>query len=364
VRERAESAAVAGCTAAVKDGSGKGKQEGATSSTMTLSGASGQYLAAELAALRARSKATERRRLSLPSVLEPEKTWAIVQEGVVAVYDRPFSAFFNFVYDVLQLSSGRDKFCALMQGYAKFASAALSRPDSERHFMYRGIEDSLSDGRKVFRLFKEQREVYKVRRGLHRMSEGIAEDGFLSVPAVCGFLDTIGHTCSFFYYLFDNILWAASVGIVRSKEIPRWQQKMWQGNRRNGAVLLALGGVEMVKLRRNKCSIYRLVCGFIANLLLLRKAVESCARKRSGEFQGPDDPRLFHTIELAGMAANFRILWSKLGFRRETPQALGLLAMLASACGIWVNWRKVRRKNCGTKEFPKHAISRRQSSLL
>lgn len=334
-------------------------------STMTLSGASGKFLAAELAKHRARAASLS----SLPSVPSAEKlglrSWEAVQEGVVVVYDRPFSAFFNFVYDVLQFSSGRDKLCALMQGYAKFASAALSRPDSERHWMYRGVEDSLSDGRKVFRLFKEFREVYKVRRGLHRMSEGVAECGFPSIAAVCGLLDTSGHIASFFYYLFDNILWAASVGLVRSKEVPRWQRKMWVGGRRNGTVILALGGVEMVKLRKNRASIFRLVCGFIANTLLLKQAVVSCWSSRSGALQGPDDPRLFHTIELVGMAANFRILWSKLGYRRASHEALGLLAMLASACGIWVNWRKVRRKNCGTKTFPSQAHRiRSEPSLL
>merc|ERR1712129_239300 len=127
---------------------------------------------------------------------------------------------------------------------------ALSEPDSERHLMYRGVEDSLSDGRKVFRLFKEFREIYKMRRGLHRMSEGFSDDGFLSIPAVCGFLDTVGHVCSFCYYFFDNVLWAASVGIFRSKEVPKWQQKMWQGGRRNGSFILALGGIEVVKIRK------------------------------------------------------------------------------------------------------------------
>merc|ERR1712045_383763 len=115
---------------------------------------------------------------------------------------------------------------------------------------------------------------------------------------------------------------------------------MWQGGRRNGAFILSLGGIEVVKRRKNTASIFRLVCGFIANVLLLSKAVSSCMLKRRGAFQGPDDPRLFHTIELIGMAANFRVLQSKLGFAKASHELLGILAMLASACGIWVNWRK------------------------
>ena len=57
--------------------------------------------------------------------------------GAHEVYDIHVGTPFNFIYDVgapywrldgskvLQFSSGRDKFCALMQGYAKFASEAL-----------------------------------------------------------------------------------------------------------------------------------------------------------------------------------------------------------------------------------------------
>ncbi|CAE7446454.1 Contig2860.g3064 [Symbiodinium microadriaticum] len=150
---------------------------------------------------------------------------------VSTVYDERVGTAFNFIYDVLQFSSGRDKFCALMQGYCKFASEVFSEPDSERHWMYRGMEDSLSDGRKIFRLFKEFREVYKVRRGWSRFSQGAQEHGTLSVPAACGVLDMLGHTCSFFYYLGDNLLWAASVGLVRSKEVPQMQRRMWKGFR-------------------------------------------------------------------------------------------------------------------------------------
>ena len=68
------------------------------------------------------------------------------------------------------------------------------------------MKDSLSDGRKIFRLFKEFREVYKacsefalvepiapwhqqVRRGWSRFCQGAQEHGTLSVPAICGVLD-------------------------------------------------------------------------------------------------------------------------------------------------------------------------------
>lgn len=318
----------------------------------TVSGASGKQFAAELA------KMFRDRNEGVSNTLE---SMEIVEMGVVVAYDKPFSAFFNFIYDILQFSSGRDKICAFFQSFAKFASAALSRPDSERHYMYRGVEDSLSDSRKIFRLFKEFREVYKVRRAVNRVVEGVSECGIMSIPAICGFLDTFGHIGSFFYFLFDNLLWAASVGLVRSKEVPKWQRGMWKGWRRNGYVITRCGGIANVKRMKNLASIWRLALAAIANALLLRKAIATCARSNSGKFQGPDDPRLFHTLELISMFANYRILRSKLGLLRLTHAELGLLAMLASACGIWSSWRKVRRKKCGTKDFETARLQRRSS---
>lgn len=306
----------------------------------TLSGASGKFLAAEMRAWLTRrggglAGSTQGLRESL-------------ELGLAASYDRPFGWFFNFVYDILQLSSGRDKFLALLQGYAKFASAALCKPDSERHWMYRGIEDSLSDGRKTFRLFKEFREVYKIRRGMHRCMEGAREDGVPSIMATCGCTDTLAHIASLIYYLFDNLLWAASVGIVRSKAVPKWQRKMWNGGRKEGPVLTMLGGVASVKGWKNLASIWRLVFAIIGNALLLRRAE---LLNRLEAFQGPDDPRLFHCLELLGMAANFRILAAKLGYAKLSQKSSGLLAMLAACTGTWSNWRKVCRKKCGTKPF-------------
>mmetsp|Transcript_93606 Transcript_93606/g.274162 ORF Transcript_93606/g.274162 Transcript_93606/m.274162 type:complete len:360 (+) Transcript_93606:62-1141(+) len=325
--------------------------------TATVSGASGKLLAKELARwLNGRANRKHSRQEA------PQNAWEHLELGVTTLYDRPFGAFFNFIYDVLQFSSGRDKLCSLMQGYAKFASEALCEPDSERHWMYRGVEDSISDGRKIFRLFKEFREVYKVRRGLNRFMEGITANGLPSSPAFCGALDVLGHSASFFYYMFDNILWAASVGIFRSKEVPKLQRKMWHGFRRNGPILRALGGVASVKRRKNFASIWRLNFAILANVLLLRMAVLS-SMVRGSRFQGPDDPRLFHTLELVGMFASYRILLSKLGYVRISHTNSGLLAMVAAICGIWSNWRKVRRKNCGTKKFVPAVVARRQSSM-
>lgn len=315
--------------------------------TATVSGATGKHMAEELKRwVKNRSK-RDSGRLDLA-----RNTWEKVEVTVAAYYDSgPLAAVINFIYDLLQLSSGRDKSCALLQGYAKLMSAMVEA-NSERYFMYRGVEDSLSEGRKIFRLFKEFREVYKIRRGFHRMQEGIATQGIASIATVCGTMDVLGHTASFFYYLFDNISWAASVGILRTKEIPKWQVGMWKGFRRNGKAITWLGGVTKVKWRKNTASIWRLNFAITANVLLLFDAFRNCRRKDGGQFQGPDDPRLFHTIELVGMFASYRSLLAKLNFvKMKSHRLSGILQMLASICGLWGNWRKVVRKKCGTKPF-------------
>eukprot|EP00747_Dinoflagellata_sp_TGD_P168822 gnl/TRDRNA2_/TRDRNA2_196126_c0_seq1.p1 gnl/TRDRNA2_/TRDRNA2_196126_c0~~gnl/TRDRNA2_/TRDRNA2_196126_c0_seq1.p1 ORF type:complete len:412 (+),score=93.44 gnl/TRDRNA2_/TRDRNA2_196126_c0_seq1:75-1310(+) len=348
------------------DGHSSGEEKEVTSSSSdvrrspaTVSGSSGEALAQELLKWSQRRSAQHASRR--PSLLEQDlsiskNAWERVELKVAAYYDRPFGWFFSFVYDVLQLSSGRDKFCAVLQGYAKFVRVNYYMPDSERFGMYRGIEDSLSDGRKIFRLFKEFREVYKIRRGFHRFEQGIEQEGCTSSAALCGALDVLAHTASFFFYFFDNLLWAASVGIVRAKEVPKWQKGMWQGWRRNGRVIDTLGGVRAVKRMKNYTSIWRLSFAMLANAILLKKAVVLKAQDR---FEGPDDARLFHVLEIAGMAASFRVLQARLGFKALSESRCALLDMLAALVGLWSNWRKVCRDKCGTKKFVPTATRRR-----
>mmetsp|Transcript_11103 Transcript_11103/g.30674 ORF Transcript_11103/g.30674 Transcript_11103/m.30674 type:complete len:354 (-) Transcript_11103:96-1157(-) len=313
-------------------------------STATISGVSGSRLEQELASWRRRKKANELK-------LQPLNTLEHVELQVKTYYDSLFGSFFNFIYDLLQFSSGRDKFCCILQNFAKIASARFAVVDSERYWMYRGIEDRLSDGRKIFRFFKEFREVYKIRRGYHRMQAGISDHGAPSIPAACGMLDVCAHVASFHFYLFDNLLWATTVGIFRAKEVPKWQRKMWVGGRRNGAVVAWLGGVTQIKRRKDGASIVRIVCAMLANILLFKKAVSDCS-ERGGAFQGCDDPRLFHTLEIIGMAASLRDLLSRLGVAPLEDHAyIGALGIIGSAVGLWSNWRKVRKDQCGTKQF-------------
>ncbi|CAJ1343629.1 unnamed protein product [Effrenium voratum] len=88
-----------------------------------------------------------------------------------------------------------------------------------------------------------------------------------------------------------------------------------------------------------------------ANILLLYKAVRRLGVRGRLAQDGRFDARLFHSLEILGMLASYQVLLSNLKIHKASVARLGLLAMLAAACGIWSNWRKVRRKNCGAKTF-------------
>ena len=284
--------------------------------------------------------------------------------GAQLHYDKFQAPIFNFFYDILQLSSGRDKVVAFIQNFAKYSSDALCSVDSEGYWICRGVEDNLSDSRKVFRFLKWLREVYKVRRGIHRADLGRKKSGVLSIDFSCGVMDVLGHTCSFFYFLLDNLLWLTSVGVLQSKAVPAFIQQLdWYDAtvpRRNGSVVRLLGGVTGIKRMKNYSSMYRLYFALTANVLLLcqawrkRRARPRKSLLNDAEPQATatvqrsplDDPLLFHSLEVLGMLCNLRVLLSKLSVPgwRASHATLGALGMAAALQGVWRNWRKVVQK--------------------
>jgi hypothetical protein len=290
-------------------------------------------------------------------------------------YDKFQAPVFNFFYDILQLSSGRDKVVAFIQNFAKFGSDALCLVDSERYWIFRGVEENLSDSRKVFRFLKWLREVYKVRRGLHRADEGLKKSGVCSIDFSCGVMDVLGHTCSFFYFLLDNLTWAVSVGVLQANnQVP--DGRIQRRPRVDGLVVAWLGGEKGMKRWKNYSSMYRLYFALAANVLLLYKCWRDRRRQRaqaatpalgsslgsssSGGGAGGssassplDDPLLFHSLEVLGMLCNYRVLLSKLGVAGwgASHAYMGFLGMAAASQGVWRNWRKVVQKKCGSKFF-------------
>ena len=312
--------------------------------------------------------------------------------------------------------AGRDKICSIIQNYCKFASdfGGPNRVTTERYLVLTAAESSLSKSRKCFRFLKWIREMYKIRRGMHRLDSGYHANGstMMCTDAVCGLLDTVGHCASFFYFLIDNFLWTVTIGAFRSKEIPANQRKHWSGARRNGSVVAFLGGIRSIKRWRDYLSLSRTVVAFTANVLLLIKATriradniavhreKAAARARTGSPiaelssgssdssdvalgaerspgaaallpsalaalrawlpHSPDDPLLFHTIEVFGILSSMRILAARLSrhrYARLADRYMGILGMFGAACGMWRNWRKVLKKNCGSKSFDTFSYS-------
>jgi len=272
------------------------------------------------------------------------------------LYDTVFSFLFNIFYDVLHLSSGRDKLLAFIQNFCKYQNGKLEA-NSEKSLTYLRVHDSLSSSRKAFRFLKWVREVYKIRRGIDRFESGYEQGGLKCIPAVCGVMDVCGHSCSFGYYLIDNILWGASVGIFT---IPKSRDSIWIGGwqARQGPMVTWLGGVAQMNTARNYFSFCRTAFGFAANVLLLFQA----ARKKWNETrrwldvlypETWDDPVLFHSLEIVCITVNMRILLSQLGYRRFklSNSRLGLLGMIAAVTGMWRIWRKVLSKKFGARSF-------------
>lgn len=272
------------------------------------------------------------------------------------LYDSVFSFLFNFFYDVLHLSSGRDKLLAFIQNFCKYRVGKLENGTANA-LTYMRVHDSLSSSRKAFRFLKWVREVYKIRRGIDRFEQGYEQGGLCSIPATCGMLDICGHSCSFGYYLIDNILWGVSVGIFN---VPKSMDSIWAGGwkNRHGPVVTWLGGVAQMNIARNYFSFWRTAFGFAANILLLIQAVrQKLSQRRYWQYvlypETWDDPVLFHILELVSITANMRILLSQLGYRRFklSSSTLGLLGMVAAVTGMWRIWRKVLSKKVGARSF-------------
>lgn len=87
----------------------------------------------------------------------------------------------------------------------------------------KGMEKSLSNGRKIFRLFLFLNEISAVHELLTKSS--------LVLPLRV--LKVISGTCSFIYYLTDNIIWLQGLGFV-------------------GAYVPGIGGGKLIRWKRIK----------------------------------------------------------------------------------------------------------------
>ena len=71
---------------------------------------------------------------------------------------------------IMKISSGRDKVCAFCQN-AAMLGASMSVPETETWAVCLGIEDNLSQGRKIFRFLKFISEATKFKKDLENVDE-------------------------------------------------------------------------------------------------------------------------------------------------------------------------------------------------
>ena len=66
------------------------------------------------------------------------------------------------------------------------------------------IEQSMSNGRKIFRFLKFLDEIKSIKKALSSKK-----------PIWLKVMMTLSNISSFFYYLLDNILWGINIGVLR-----------------------------------------------------------------------------------------------------------------------------------------------------
>ena len=100
---------------------------------------------------------------------------------------------------LLKTSKGRDKLCALVQNFSKFWSITAYELDTAGHAVWRGVENNISDGRKIFRFLKFIPEAAKGRDSFRR---SLCLTGFARTRTQ---LECLARVTSCMYYFLDNV---------------------------------------------------------------------------------------------------------------------------------------------------------------
>jgi len=168
-------------------------------------------------------------------------------------YGKFLASTASSVSNIMSSSKGRDKICALIQYTADLYYVCLENtniPEIEEKFrneeilsarVASKIEQSMSNGRKIFRFLKFLGEVKHVKKALNS-----------NKPTWLKVMMSLSRTCSFFYYILDNILWAINIGIL-SEFFEKTFAKRW-------------------KKSKDSFSLFRNVFEFILNYFKLRNS--------------------------------------------------------------------------------------------
>jgi hypothetical protein len=133
----------------------------------------------------------------------------------------------NSFRNLLNTSKGRDKCLQLFQYHANLYCTCMEWSPVYRHHPKRvdsykkakKFENSISTGRKIFRLFLWINEMHEI--------VDIAQSATLT--PFLKFMKTTSCICSFIYYFSDNAIWLAKIGYT-GKEVPFSEKLTASGN--------------------------------------------------------------------------------------------------------------------------------------
>lgn len=271
----------------------------------------------------------------------------------------PPSAFMIKVSILLSRSSGRDKLAALLQYGAMFFADQRVFPVSDKT-PYLNLEESMSTGRKTLRLFKWLKEFERMERAFLQVDPGPHESKLRKT--VASVIGLFMHTCSFAYYLVDNVLYCSQTGLIRAPEIltlDRMRSALQLQTETNPSstplvddsfVLLQqkfhsakrAEFEDKLKDWKNLSSLFRLLSALVYCSIQIDSANHALGKETDVKKRRELEALKYDSwTEIFGSLCNLGILLNRLkyyGFDRIPMWGVGLLGIGSSLFGLEKNW--------------------------
>ncbi|KAH9249054.1 hypothetical protein BASA81_013266 [Batrachochytrium salamandrivorans] len=269
----------------------------------------------------------------------------------------PPSTFMIKVSILLSRSSGRDKLASLLQYGAMFIADQRLIPVLDKT-PYLNLEESMSTGRKTLRLFKWLKEFERMERAFLQVDPGPHESKLRKT--VASVIGLFMHTCSFVYYLVDNILYCSQTGLIRAPEIltlDRMRSVLQlhpesnpMANLDDSFVLLQekfhlarrVEFEDKLKDWKNLSSLFRLLSALVYCSIQIDSANHALGKEKDmKKRQNLEDLKYDSWTEIMGSLCNLGILLNRLkylGFDRIPMWGVGVLGIGSSLFGLEKNW--------------------------
>mmetsp|Transcript_6873 Transcript_6873/g.10872 ORF Transcript_6873/g.10872 Transcript_6873/m.10872 type:complete len:445 (-) Transcript_6873:248-1582(-) len=138
--------------------------------------------------------------------------------GGIKDLERVLATYFGKISILLGRSSGRDKAASVIQYLAMFWGSQpfvnLSGIEDTAEAPWKKLEESMSSGRKVFRLLKWIKEYEKARLAVTAPDSYLGLGHNKRLALFQRVLAVLMNSFSFLYYWFDNMVWAAQANLV------------------------------------------------------------------------------------------------------------------------------------------------------